>query len=90
MTYPDISKAFGITIKTDATKLKLINKACPDVVLRARERCGRYLGVDPEYLEQQRIKDYVITMYNYDAIDVSRIVELYKQEGDMYERPAGV
>jgi hypothetical protein len=80
MTYPQILHWFnsvnGSKLKPPPKdELRILNKSVPGLRYLARPDCAKYYeGSNPELLSQKLIKAHILKNYEYDAIDISKIM----------------
>jgi hypothetical protein len=58
----------------DQDALRLLNHAVPGLRYLARPSCAHYLECQPEALTQEQIAKYVLRNYDFDAVDISKII----------------
>jgi hypothetical protein len=67
-------KPYGLLEVPDQTALAIVNQACPGLRHVARADCANYLDCPPESLTIKIIEKHILESYQFDAVDVSRIV----------------
>jgi hypothetical protein len=87
MRLEEIQQRFTVVIPTQNRNLfDVVIEACPHLLLMAREFAADYYECEPSSLGQATIKDYLLMRHEYDAIDISKIVEGincdYQKEGN--------
>jgi hypothetical protein len=82
MTFSEIRSNFWRSVPDnfrDDKAIKLINKAVPSMLYLARPNAAKYYEKSEDDVPKLMIVKYVLSHYDYDAIDVGKIVKALQE-----------
>jgi hypothetical protein len=89
MTFDTICKIFKLCKLDDPRIIPFLKRILPHLIVIARSEAALYYGCDyktKNTLSQHTIEKFLKKHYNYDTVDVSKIVETWRKEYGTDER----